>query len=208
MAYNNFSLNQVCQDFSLQAEMESDLFGAVSEVEASDFLKTALGKYVPLGEGANTEKSRSEFIIAPILAEARERSQVRVSLFSGVKFNVDAERKLEGVCDFVFSQSANIYELVAPVLMIVEAKKENIPEGFGQCAAEMLAARLFNQRVGNRIEMIHGAVTTGDVWKFLKLEGNTVFVDKRLYYLAQLGKVLGILLHILQDNPAEQAEAA
>ncbi|HWQ34520.1 MAG TPA: hypothetical protein VNQ79_16845 [Blastocatellia bacterium] len=208
MSYHNFSLSQVCQDFSLRAEMETDLFDSVSEVEASDFLKLALEKYVPLGEGANTEKSRSEFIIAPILAEARERSQVRVSLFSGVKFNVDVQRKLEGVCDFVFSHSSNIYELVAPVLMVVEAKKEDIPGGFGQCAAEMVAARLFNQQASNGITTIHGAVTTGNDWRFLKLEGDTVFVDKRLYYLTQINKLLGILLHILQDDHAAHAKAA
>jgi hypothetical protein len=33
-------------------------------------------------------------------------------------------------------------------------------------------------------------------------------VDQNLYYLAQINKLLGILLHILQDNPAEQAKAA
>jgi hypothetical protein len=208
MAYHTFSLVQVCQEFSLQSAMEVDLFGSVPEIEPSVFLATALEKYAPLGAGANTEKSRSEFIIAPILAEARERSQARVSLFSGVRFAVDPASELDGVCDFIFSHSSNIYEIVAPVLMVVEAKKEDIPGGFGQCAAEMVAARLFNQRAGDGIETIHGAVTTGDVWKFLKLEGNTVFVDKRLYYLAQLSKLLGILLHILQDDHAAHAKAA
>ncbi|HYE74791.1 MAG TPA: hypothetical protein VEF04_15740 [Blastocatellia bacterium] len=208
MAYNTFSLHQVCQNFSLKAETQADLFGEVAEVEVSDFLKLALEKYVPLGEGANTEKSRSEFIIAPILAEARERAQRSISLFSGVKFNVDPERGLEGICDFIFSHSSNIYEIVAPVLMIVEAKKEDIPGGLGQCATEMVAARLFNQRTGTGIETIYGLVTTGNDWRFLKLENEMIFVDKRLYYLAQTDKVLGILLHILQSNEPAQAIAA
>lgn len=208
MSYHNFSLHQVCQDFSLEAEMGSDLFGAVNEVEASDFLQTAIKRIGPLGVSIGTEKARSEFIIAPILAEAQVTSKGGVSLFSGTEFNVAAEKGLKGVCDFIFSRSRNIYEMTAPVLMVVEAKKEDISAGLGQCAAEMVAARLFNEQEATGINTIFGAVTSGSEWRFLKLEEGIIFVDKHLYYLAQLNKLLGILLHILQDDPAAQAQAA
>lgn len=208
MAYNTFSLHQVGQDFSLQAEMEADLFSAVNEVEASAFLQTAMNRIGPLGVSIGTEKARSEFIIAPILAEAQIISKGSVSLFSGTEFNVAADKGLKGVCDFIFSRSRNIYEMTAPVLMVVEAKKEDISAGLGQCVAEMVAARMFNEREATGIKTIFGAVTSGSEWRFLKLEEEIIFVDKSLYYLAQLNKLLGILLHILQDNPAEQAKAA
>src|SRR5580698_8410789 len=39
----------------------------------------------------------------------------------------------------------------------------------GQCAAEMVAARMFNQRAGSAIEVVHGAVTTGTNWRFMTL---------------------------------------
>ncbi len=53
-----------------------------------------------------------------------------------------------------------------PVVIISEAKNENIKGGLGQCAAAMLAAQLFNQQEGNEIRKIYGAVTTEDIWKF------------------------------------------
>ena len=93
-------------------------------------------------------------------------------------------------------------------MMVVEAKKEDIVGGIGQCAAEMVAARIFNEREGNQISAIYGAVTSGSDWKFLKLEGDTIFIDKPQYYLAQAGKILGILVHILQDDQAVLAKAA
>jgi hypothetical protein len=33
----------------------------------------------------------------------------------------------------------------------------------------MVAAQLFNQERHNAIEMVYGVVTTGNVWKFLRL---------------------------------------
>jgi hypothetical protein len=96
----------------------------------------------------STEKARSEFLIAPILMEARRLRHGAVSLFSGAELNVDASRGLNGFCDFVLSGSATQTELDAPLITIVEAKNENIRAGVPQCAAEMFAAQLFNERRG------------------------------------------------------------
>ena len=57
----------------------------------------------------------------------------------------------------------------------------------------MLAAQLFNELEGNEIKTISGAVTTGDIWKFLKLEGTEIFIDLNNYYIKELNKILGIL---------------
>jgi len=80
-----------------------------------------------------------------------------------------------------------------PVAVIIEAKNENIKCGLGQCAATMLAAQMFNQQEGNEIRKIYGAVTTGDIWKFLKLEQNDIFIDLNNYYIKEIDKILGIL---------------
>ncbi len=208
MAYNEFTLHKAQQAFSLKVSAEVDLFAAVKEAEIGEFLRMTLDRLAPLGEAISTEKARSEFIIAPILAEVRSLMQKRVSLFSGIEFNVAPEKGLKGVCHFIFSPSPLMYELTAPVLMIVEAKREDIVSGMGQCVAEMLAAKIFNEREGNQISTLYGAVTSGGDWKFLKLDGDTVFIDRPRYYLAQVGKILGILPHILQDGRASQALAA
>jgi hypothetical protein len=68
----------------------------------------------------------------------------------------------------------------------------------GQCAAAMLAAQLFNQQEGNDIKTIYGAVTTGDIWRFLKLEDSDVFIDLSNYYIKDVDKILGILFKSIQ----------
>src|SRR5437870_1879640 len=99
MAYNDFTLIGLRQQFGLQIEEEGDLFGRVAPVRISDLLRQSLQEYVPLALDISTEKARSEFIIAPVLAEVRRQLDHGVSLFSGVEFNVDIERGLRGVCD-------------------------------------------------------------------------------------------------------------
>ncbi|WP_292700621.1 MULTISPECIES: hypothetical protein [unclassified Nostoc] len=88
----------------------------------------------------------------------------------------------------------------AAVVKILEAKKANINAGLGQCVAEMLAAKLFNEREGNHIKTIYGTVTTGTIWKFLKLIGQVVEIDLGEYYINDIGKVIGILSDILAEE--------
>ncbi|AUT04157.1 hypothetical protein CLI64_00425 [Nostoc sp. CENA543] len=146
----------------------------------------------------NTEKARSEMIITPILLEVRRKANYQISLFSGTDFNVDTEKGLNGYCDFVISRSKEQLTINAPVMIIIEAKNENIKGGLGQCMAAMLAAQIFNEREGNEIKSIYGAVTTGDIWKFMKLEGTDLFVDLNNYYIKELNKILGILYQGIQ----------
>jgi hypothetical protein len=75
----------------------------------------------------------------------------------------------------------------------VEAKKENIMGGLGQCVAEMVAAQIFNQQADNEISIILGVVTSGNIWKFLQLQGKECRIDLNEYYLQDISKILGIL---------------
>jgi hypothetical protein len=199
MAYSDFSLTKFRNNFQITIKEEIDLFATVEPIEISEKLTNTLGKTTELALAINTEKARSEMIITPILLEVRRKANYKISLFSGTDFNVDVERGLNGYCDFVVSRSREQLTINAPVLIIVEAKNENIKSGLGQCGAAMLAAQLFNEQEGNEIKTIYGAVTTGDIWKFLKLEGTDIFIDLNNYYIKELNKILGILCQGVLD---------
>src|SRR2546426_3307951 len=177
MAYNDFTLEMLIEQFDLEVREQSDLFARLPPVPISDLLRQSLQEYAPFALEIGTEKARSEFIIAPVLAEVRRQLQHRVSLFSGVEFNVDIERGLRGVCDFLLSLSPLQLTIEAPVVAIVEAKNENIRQGIVQCIAEMVAAQQFNREQGNPIRTIYCAVTTGSIWRFLRLDETLVTVD-------------------------------
>jgi len=89
----------------------------------------------------------------------------------------------------------------------VEGKNESIAGGLAQCAAEMVAAHRFNQREGNGIDTVHGVVTTGSSWKFLRLRPPVLAIDRHEYLISQVERILGILLHIVGPLP-QPASAA
>jgi len=167
---------------------------SVPETEITQILKDNLTIKVPLALAINTEKARSEFIISEILIELKRILNGKISLFSGINLDVDKEKGLNGYCDFIVSQSSEQFFLKAPVITIVEAKNENIPSGIGQCIAEMIAARLFNERAALSIFKLYGAVTIGNIWKFLKYEQDTVYIDRQEYYINNPAKIVGILV--------------
>lgn len=195
MAYSDFTtITKVRESFGLTIEEFIDLFTDIPEVLPSYYLQTTLNENVFLATAINTEKARSELIIAPVLLEVRRILNFQIGFFSGSEFNVDLQAGLCGYCDYILTASKESYEIRTPVITLVEAKNESIKSGLGQCIAEMVAAQLFNQRNGEEIESIYGAVTTGTDWKFLKLVDQAIWIDKRDYFINEVSQILGILV--------------
>ena len=199
LSYSKFTLENAQKNFELTLEENQDLFDEIQPVKPSEILTTILREQIPLATAINTEKARSELLISQILADVRRQLNYRISLFSGTEFNVEEELGLQGYCDFLLSFSSEQYFLTAPVITIVEAKNENIIRGLGQCVASMVGAQLFNQRSGNPVKVIYGAVTTGTNWKFLTLEEKIVRIDAGEYYIKEVDKILGIILQPFRE---------
>ena len=196
MAYADFNLSGLTKQFNLTIEENTDLFAEVPEASLRPEFEAQLNRTVPLALRVSTEKARSEFIIAPILAELWMQTGQRVGLFSGVDFPVDPAQGLVGVCDYIITRSPELLFVKAPVLMLVEAKNEEMKRGYAQCIAEMLAAQTFNAREVVESDKVYGAVTIGELWKFLDLTGTTVRIDTHSYHIERLGKIMGILLYL------------
>jgi hypothetical protein len=193
MAYSEFSLSRLRESFGLTIEEPKHLFSGCSPAEPSDYLRLTLDENLSLAMALNTEKARSELVIAPVLLEVRRQLRFKIGFFSGAEFNVDPVQGLTGFCDYILTTTQDSYEVRSPVLTLVEAKNENIKAGLGQCGAEMVAAQQFNLRSGLK-QPIYGCVTTGSEWKFLKLVDQTLAIDQREYFINEVPLVLGILL--------------
>lgn len=200
MAYADFTLSGLTKQFGLTIEEEINLFADVPEAVLRPEFQTQLSRTVPLALRVSTEKARSEFIIAPVLAELWLQTNQQVGLFSGVEFSVDSAQGLVGVCDYIITRSSELLFVTAPVLMLVEAKNEEMKRGYAQCMAEMIAAQTYNAREGKPSHKIYGAVTIGELWKFLELEGTTIRLDTLNYHIQHIAKILGILLHLATDG--------
>ena len=200
MAYSDWTLETVKRAFDIEEVNTAGIFSDAEPVAPSAHLTTTLERNVPLAFAMGTEKAKSELIVSAVLVELWEHFNRRISFFSGIDFNVDAESGLTGVCDFLVSLSPTQFHLEAPAIVLVEAKRDNLTVGLGQCVAEMVAAQRFNAEKGNDIPRVYGATTSGIDWIFLKLDGKKLQLDMAAYQIAQCDKVLGVLASMVAQK--------
>jgi len=201
MSYSDFDLRKVKQNLGINLIEKENLFSSIKSVDITAYLQETLAENIPLARAINTEKARSELIIANVLVELRKVLEHKISLFSGIEFNVDKEKGLNGFCDFIISASSEQLMLCSPIVAVVEAKNENIIGGLGQCIAEMVGAKIFNELENDEsVKRIYGVVTTGTTWKFLKMDGMDVYIDLDDYPIENPDKIIGILLAMVSQN--------
>src|SRR5947207_500571 len=142
MSYSDFTLEILRRDYGIKVR-DQDLFDPVESIEPSHWLLQALEKGHDLA--LFSEKARSEFIVAPVLMACRELLNARIHVFSGVWLDADPDRGLKGECDFILARSASAFVLQSPLMLVLEAKKNDIEVGLGQCGAQMLDAIVYNE---------------------------------------------------------------
>ncbi len=194
MSYADFTFAKLKRDYNIE-QKDGYLFNNLNivPIQPSERLQFDLqeAKDTPL----MTEKAKSEYIIAPITRELK-RNNPNITIFSGYSLSIEGQKELNGIPDFLISAKPGLVEPQRPIFCIFESKNKAAEEGFAQCAAEMYAAHLFNQQNNEPAETIYGAVTNAFDWIFLKLEDNTIFIDKERYFLNQLPQLLGIMQYI------------
>jgi hypothetical protein len=205
MVYNDFTLETVVKAFQLEVVETLGLFSDIEPIIPRPHFTTDLERRVQLAFAVNTDKAKSEFVISYILFELWVHLDRCPTLFSGVEFNVDPEKGLTGMCDFLISLSPLLFIVEAPVSLLVKVpdisgKDESHIIGLGACVAEMLAAQRFNKAKGNEIPCIYGATTSGINWHFLKLEGQRLHIDQALYQIVQSDKIFGILASMVEQK--------
>jgi len=200
MAYSDFTLRKVKQSFGLTAVEGGRFLPEVEPIAPSPILAGLLEDTVPWAIAVGTEKAKSELIIAPALLEVKRLLNNQISVFSGTDFTVDIAAGLNGVCDFLISRSPEQFEIEAPAVVLVEAKRDNINSGLGQCIAEMVAAQRFNEANNNQIPTIYGSVTSGTAWRFMKLERQIVTIDVRDYPFPPVETILSMLVWMVREG--------
>src|SRR5262249_51195866 len=153
MAYNDFSLEKVEKTLGVMVQPDV-LFAPLAPLPVPEWLREVLSQGMELA--LVSEKARSEFIVGPILLASRWLSHNAIAIYSGQRLDVQPETGLVGECDFILAASPPVPVLRSPLVTIVEAKKNDIELGLGQCIAQMVGARIFNEREGHDIGHIFG----------------------------------------------------
>lgn len=197
MADSDFTFPKVETALGLRLTTERLFADAPEVVPRPEFLDT-LTRGMRYAQGNDTEKAQSELLIAPMFLELARLTEDRDAFFSGVEFRVDPDAGLNGYCDFLITKSPRLYVVTAPVVAVAEGKNGRLVEGYGQCIAAMRAAWLFNAAKKEPVEQVYGVSTIGTSWKFLRLRDRDVVLDLDEYPVQTPGKILGILLHMVQ----------
>lgn len=132
----------------------------------------------------NSEQARREFLIAPLIREICRATQQRVR----IEYPIVVSNWLRGTLDYYF-QAQN--------LVVIEAKRDNLSQGFTQLATELLALDRWTDR---DTPQLYGAVTTGENWRFgiLHREERRIVEDLKLYRVPEeLERLMAILLGLL-----------
>ena len=197
MPFRDFTFPAVTARLGLSSR-RGNLFAGVGPASIAPDFGERIGEGAKLAVAINTEKARSEFVVAPVLQELHRRHSGAFALFSGVPLDVDPVRGLNGVCDFLLARSPYPFAPEAPLLALVEAKNDNPWNGMGQCVATMVAVWEFNQAADERVPAVFGAATSGTLWHFAELVGTDPTIDAEEYHISDLAKVMGILESIVR----------
>lgn len=200
MAYTDFTLESIEQKFGVKNQQRA-LFTPLPPLPISADLQKALARARELP--IRSEKARSEWIVAPILLELRDLTNRFFTIYSGDILNADDEAGLWGECDFILTKNTGTFDINYPILQIVEAKRNDLEIGIPQCAAQLIGARIFNEKKGVTISVLYGCVTTGDEWVFMRLADNELVIDTRKYYLVEIGELLALFVDIIDQYRTE-----
>jgi hypothetical protein len=120
----------------------------------------------------SSEYALCENIIYPILREIWKSYKDKLMLWSHHPLEYQGE--LSGIPDYLIAKRSVLGKIVfeKPYFIVIEAKKDNFTEGWGQCAAELVTMQKIN---ANPEQNLFGIVTNAERWEFAKLQ-NTIFI--------------------------------
>ena len=142
-----------------------------------------------------SEAARCEAIIYPILLENYKAYAERYMLW--IREPLVYDGVLSGTPDYFVATRSELGKNVVgtPVVMVVEAKKNDFEIGWGQCLAAMIAAQKINAQEVNGAAMfpVYGIVTDGVSWQFGKLAGNTFTENLTPFSLGDVPRLFGAI---------------
>ena len=189
MAYSDFkSVEQVIQIYPLQIRPER--FIPDLQLELPSWFIENLDFLLDRQAIQESETFLRESFIFPFLQQAWKRHGT-LKLWSHRALNVDNE--LYGEPDyFVSAWIDGVTDKLVdrPLLVVVEAKKQDFEGGWAQCLAELIACQKLNQ---DETVTVYGIVSTGLIWEFGKLETNIFAKHPLAYSITDPAKVFGIL---------------
>lgn len=175
-------LRELGYSFDTRAlQLPSSQMSAQSEASLAAELQDNLAMVDP-----SSETARREALIFPVLKAVCHANLLKLR----IEYPIRVSELLRGTLDYFVPDGSN--------LLVVEAKQADLSRGFTQLAAELIALSQWKAGLPN---LLYGAVTTGESWKFgiLDRAQSVVIKDTNTYSIPiNLGALLSILYGIVE----------
>lgn len=150
----------------------------------------------------SSEGARTELIISPILREIYKNYVETLAFW--VQKPMTADALLSGVPDYIFGTKSPLGKKVlgTPLVLIVEAKKNDFEQGWGQCLAELVAAQIINRETA---KPVYGIVTDGLLWRIGKLTEKVFVQDTGKYTTDSTAQLFGAIDFVLASSLSSDA---
>lgn len=135
-----------------------------------------------------SETARRETLVAPILLEVATHCEAQLR----IEYPLTVNNWLKGTLDYLLRSQQS--------LVVIEAKNDDLTRGFTQLAAELIALAQVQ-----KVDVLYGAVTIGDAWRFGRLDAvhRQIIQDIKLFTIPDdLSQVVAILVAILESPQA------
>ncbi len=194
MAFSDYkTISQVQKEFGIKYKEENFIVAQDNEPSVTfwkefEFNRENIDIYT-------SEASRTDLIITPILREVYKQYHDKYSFW--IQKSITYSDKLSGTPDYIIATRSALGKTVLelPLVIVVEAKKNDFEQGWGQCLAELVAAQKINDDASI---VVHGIVTDGELWKFGKLMGNTFTSNIEGYTVGDLPKLFGAINYVFE----------
>lgn len=198
MSFNNYkSIANVLADFPLIYQEQEFIQSLPTSAEINPYFLERLQLVLQEGVVFNSEYAICENIISPILLEVWLTYRDKLLLWSHQPLHFNEQ--LSGVPDYIVAKRSLRGKVILenPYLVLVEAKKDNFEEGWGQCLAELVAAQRLND---NQHNLVFGIVSNGKLWEFGSLEDNLFTKNIKYYTLENLSDLMDALHFIFRKS--------
>ena len=124
------------------------------ELDRLDQTRARIEEVLPYVNLAN-EATRREILIAPIVTDLVHYSHAQLR----IEYPIKITNQLQGNFDYLLRTQTH--------LLVIEAKQEDLTNGFTQLTAELIALDLWSNAPDIAVQpKLIGAVTTGTIWQF------------------------------------------
>lgn len=137
----------------------------IGELDRLQQLRDRLEEVLPYVNLAN-EATRREVLIASVVLDLIHYTHAQLR----IEYPIKVSDQLQGLLDYLLRTQKN--------LLVIEAKNEDLNNGFTQLVAEMIALDLWQDSTQQSI--LIGAVTTGTIWQFGRLHRESKEIEQGL----------------------------